>query len=169
MVLGLDPGLAALGYGVVGSDSNGLEHVEHGCITTSGAPLSERLQALFSQLSSLRARYPVTDVAMESTFYAGRLRSQRIGEARGVAVLAAVTDGAQLFEYSPTQVKEAVTGSGRATKRQIQEMVRLILGLPALPVPDDAADALAVAVCHARRLDLERILARSEGRAGFDR
>lgn len=167
LVLGLDPGLAALGYGVVRPIANGVEHLEHGCIRTRSGPLPHRLQALFRDLTALRSRYPVTDVAMEATFYVGRLRSQRIGEARGVAVLAAVTEGVQFVEYTPTQVKEAVTGSGGAGKRQVQEMVRLILALPEIPTPDDAADALAVAVCHARRLDLDRLIGNVELGAGI--
>ncbi len=158
-VLGIDPGLATLGYGIIAITSRGPEHLDHGCVLTRPpATLPDRLRTLFEQLTILRERYLVTDVAMESLYYAPSLTALGIGEARGVAVLAVVTGGASFYEYSPTKVKESVTGTGGAKKRQVQEMVRLLLNLSEIPSPDDAADALAIALCHARQLDMEQIV-----------
>jgi crossover junction endodeoxyribonuclease RuvC len=165
VVLGIDPGLATLGYGVVNVSSQGAEYVLHGCVLTRPPTLlPERLQTLFAELSELRDRYGVTDVAMESLYYAPKLRSHGLGEARGVAILAVTAQGVSFTEYTPTQVKMAVTGVGGAKKRQVQEMVKLMLNLPKVPTPDDAADALAIALCHARQLDLQRLVAAAGAR-----
>ena len=160
IVLGIDPGLATLGYGLVSVTPEGARYLEHGCVATRPpAALQERLQQLHKELASLCTRYLITDVAMETLFYGRRLHVRGLGEARGVALLTTTAAGASFSEYSPAQVKEAVTGSGGAGKRQVQEMVRLILALSSIPSPDDAADALAIALCHARQLDLQRLIA----------
>ncbi|MSQ23437.1 MAG: crossover junction endodeoxyribonuclease RuvC [Chloroflexi bacterium] len=165
LILGIDPGLATLGYGLVKAGPKGIEYLDHGCVLTRPpTELPDRLAHLFHELRALRSSYPITDVAMESLFYAPRLRTRGLGEARGVAMVAVVTTGTQFFEYTPTQVKEAVTGSGGAGKRQVQEMVKLVLNLSAIPTPDDAADALAIALCHAREIDLQRLVATAEAR-----
>ncbi|MBI4214068.1 MAG: crossover junction endodeoxyribonuclease RuvC [Chloroflexi bacterium] len=167
IILGIDPGLATLGYGLVAVSDRGPEHLDHGCVLTRPtASLPDRLRTIFDQLTVLRERYAVTDVAMESLYYTRRLTARGIGEARGVAVLSVVATGSGFYEYAPTAVKESVTGSGAAKKRQVQEMVRLMLNLAQVPSPDDAADALAIALCHARRLDLERIV-QAEGTVAF--
>ncbi|OGG56325.1 MAG: crossover junction endodeoxyribonuclease RuvC [Candidatus Handelsmanbacteria bacterium RIFCSPLOWO2_12_FULL_64_10] len=167
MILGIDPGLATLGYGLLAVSPVGPEHLDHGCVLTRpSASLPQRLRTIFKQLTALCERYAVTDVAMESLYYAPSLTALGIGEARGVAILAVAGQGASFHEYSPTKVKESVSGTGGAKKRQVQEMVRLVLNLETVPSPDDAADALAIALCHARQLDLDRIL-RAPGTVAF--
>jgi crossover junction endodeoxyribonuclease RuvC len=160
LVLGIDPGIATLGYGLVTLTPDGPRHVDHGCVLTRPpASLPERLQQLQEGLTAICARHSVTDVAMETLFLGRRVHAHGLGEARGVAVLTTTAGGAHFSEYGPSQVKQAVTGSGAAPKRQVQEMVRLILGLQVLPRPDDAADALAIALCHALQIDLQRLVA----------
>lgn len=154
VVLGIDPGLGTLGYGVIAAETEP-RPLAYGCLTTPArAPLPDRLRSLFHELSGLRDRYGITDVAMESLFVGSRLRALSIGEVRGAAIVALVGPSTAFHEYGPSQVKEGITGYGRAGKRQVQEMVRLVLGLPEIPRPDDAADALAVALCHLRQLQL---------------
>ncbi|HEY3117123.1 MAG TPA: crossover junction endodeoxyribonuclease RuvC [Chloroflexota bacterium] len=158
VVLGIDPGLATLGYGVI-ADETDPRPLAYGCLTTPpGEPLPDRLRSLFEGLASLRDRYAITDVAMESLFVGSRLRALSIGEARGAAIVAVVGTDTVFREYGPSQVKESITGYGKAAKRQVQEMVRLVLGLQEIPKPDDAADALAVALCHMRQLQLSDLL-----------
>ena len=160
LVLGIDPGLATLGYGLVTLTSDGPRYVDHGCVITRPPDaLPERLRQLQEGLVSICGRHSITDVAMETLFFGRRLHVPGLGEARGVAVLTTTAGGATFSEYSPAKVKQAVTGSGGAVKRQVQEMVRLILGLSVIPKPDDAVDALAIALCHALQIDLQRLVA----------
>ncbi|HZT06616.1 MAG TPA: crossover junction endodeoxyribonuclease RuvC [Chloroflexota bacterium] len=166
-ILGIDPGIALLGYGVVESRGESLAHLEHGCVATpSGTALPARLRALYEGLSGVIRRYSITDVAMESLFHSRNVTTAvSVGQARGVAMLATVCGDTAYAEYTPTAVKQLVTGYGRASKRQMQEMIRLLLRLDSLPTPDDAADALAVAICHARRADLDAIVSNAAARA----
>lgn len=168
VILGIDPGLATLGYGLVESSGDLLRHLGHGCVVTpADAPLSSRLHVLHEALVGLRREHQITDVGIESLFYSRNVRTATaVGQARGVAILAAVDVGITLGEYTPTQVKQSVAGYGGAKKRQMQEMVRLLLCLPELPTPDDAADALAVAICHARQAALQEVLARARAAGG---
>lgn len=161
IILGLDPGIASMGYGVLSADGDQLRALTYGCFTTGPTTaLPARLRALFEHLVQLRGRYAVTDVAVESLFYSkNRGSAVTVGQARGVALLATVDDEVVFGEYTPTAVKEAVAGHGGASKKEVQQMVRMILGLAAPPSPDDAADALAVAICHARQSQTARILA----------
>lgn len=148
-VLGIDPGLALTGYGLV--EGNGhLVLVEMGSIVTSPSfSLPERLKALYRDLSALLERLRPDAVAIEELFFGKNMRTAiAVGQARGVAILAVAQAGIPLHEYTPLQVKEALTGYGRADKQQIQRMVCLLLGLPSPPQPDDVADAVAVAICH---------------------
>jgi crossover junction endodeoxyribonuclease RuvC len=149
-IFGIDPGSSRTGYGCV--DSNGSRHriVTCGAI---GAPVSstfpDKLEHIHSRLTVLIAECRPDCVAIENLFHALNVRSAlKLGHARGVAMLAAVQSGVRVVEYTPAEVKRAVVGYGRAEKRQVQQMVKLLLGLPALPSPHDAADALAVAICH---------------------
>jgi crossover junction endodeoxyribonuclease RuvC len=149
-IFGIDPGSARTGYGCV--DSNGSRHriVTCGAI---GAPVScafpDKLKHIHSRLTVLMAECRPDCVAIENLFHALNVRSAlKLGHARGVAMLAAVQSGAMVVEYTPAEIKRAVVGYGRAEKRQVQQMVKLLLGLSALPSPHDAADALAVAICH---------------------
>lgn len=149
-VFGIDPGSERTGYGCVDSDGTRHRLVTCGVIATSprlGFPA--QLLRIHAQLTTLLAECRPECVAVESVFYAVNVRSAlKLGQARGVALLAAVQGGHVLAEYSPAEIKRAVVGYGRAEKRQVQEMVRLLLGLAEVPTPDDAADALAVAICH---------------------
>jgi len=161
IILGVDPGIASLGYGVIRTDGESIRHIEHGCITTSaGEPVPVRLRALYEELVEIKRRFRATDVAVETLFYSRNVTTAvAVGQARGVALLATVDDGTVFGEYTPAEIKQIVGGFGGARKREMQEMVRLLLGLDRLPAPDDAADALAVAICHARRSHLASLLA----------
>jgi crossover junction endodeoxyribonuclease RuvC len=150
-IFGIDPGSARTGYGCI--DSNGSRHriVLCGAISTSGAAsFADKLLEIHRRLSALITECRPDSVAIENLFHALNVRSAlKLGHARGVAILAAVQSGAAVAEYTPAEIKRAVVGYGRAEKTQVQQMMKLLLGLPAPPTPHDAADALAVAVCHA--------------------
>jgi crossover junction endodeoxyribonuclease RuvC len=149
--LGVDPGTALLGYGIVESEPEA-RLITYGVIETeSRTPMPERLLILFDGVNDLVARFHPDVVAVEQLFFARNATTAiAVGQARGVVLLAAAHAAIPVFEYSPTEVKQAIVGYGRAEKRQMQEMVRLILNLDFPPQPDDAADALAVALCHAQ-------------------
>lgn len=151
-VLGIDPGLADLGYGLVARDpvSRKITWIEHGTIqTAAGSPVAGRLQKIYRELTELIRRHAPDEVAIEELFFASNVSTaMTVAQARGVAILASAQSGIPLGEYSPPQIKQAVTGSGKAAKRQVQLMVKAVLELPELPRPDHAADALAVALCH---------------------
>jgi crossover junction endodeoxyribonuclease RuvC len=158
LVLGIDPGLAITGYGLVAGDGSELEPIAHGVLRTpANTPIPDRLCQLHAALLALLAQYRPDAAAVEELFFSTNARTAiMVGEARGVALLALAQAGLPISEYTPLQVKQSVTGYGQADKRQVQEMVRLLLNLGDIPRPDDAADALAVAVCHlhSSRLDL---------------
>ena len=149
LVLGVDPGTAITGFGLVRDDGD-LSLVACGVITTpAGTPLAERLLAIHRELAALIEQHEPEAVAVEELFFSKNVRTaMSVGQARGVVLLAAAQAGLPVFHYKPTEVKQAVSGYGGADKAQVQEMVRLLLGLDAVPQPDDAADAVAVAVCH---------------------
>jgi crossover junction endodeoxyribonuclease RuvC len=149
-VFGIDPGSARTGYGCVDSDGRRHRLVVSGAVSTPArAGFPEKLAAIHRALADLLASVRPDCVAVENLFHAANVRSAlQLGHARGVAVLAAVEAGVPVAEYTPAEVKRAVVGYGRAEKRQVQHMITLLLGLSAAPKPDDAADALAVAVCH---------------------
>lgn len=161
LVLGLDPGSAIMGYGLVRVQPNGdLQMVEYGAITTPAhTPLSQRLLQIYHELTQLLARHQPGQVAIEELFFNKNITTAiAVGQARGVALLVAAQRKLDFFEYTPLQVKQALVGYGRATKDQVQQMVRVTLDLDEIPQPDDAADALAIAVCHIRsRLYLQRL------------
>jgi crossover junction endodeoxyribonuclease RuvC len=149
-IFGIDPGSERTGYGCVESDGRRHRLVTCGAITAlPGAELPQRLSRIFRELSSLLRTARPDCVAIENLFHAVNARSAlKLGHARGVAMLAAVEAGCEVVEYTPAEVKRAVVGYGRAEKTQVQMMVKLLLGLAAAPSPHDAADALAVALCH---------------------
>lgn len=149
-IFGIDPGSVRTGYGCVETDGTRHRLVTCGALSLPGESLPNRLRAIHDGLlAALRAAKPEC-VAIESLFYARNVKSALVlGHARGVAVLAAVEAGVPVIEYSPAEIKVAVTGHGRAEKPQMQRMVKLLLGLDAVPTPHDAADALAIAICHA--------------------
>jgi crossover junction endodeoxyribonuclease RuvC len=171
VVLGVDPGIAITGYGVVRENQDVLESVAYGVITTpAGWPLPRRLQRLYSELMALMKTYHPGEASVEELFFARNARTAlAVGHARGVILLALADAGLPSYEYTPLQVKQAITGYGRASKEQMQEMVRLLLQLETIPQPDDAADALAIAICHAHSLSTAERMARMDPSTGSER
>lgn len=165
-VLGIDPGTAITGYGLVDEGEQGLALVDCGVITTAAdQPLPVRLQRIYQGLADVIDRYRPQTAAVEELFFSRNARTAlSVGHARGVALLALADAGLSIFEYKPLEVKQAVAGYGGAGKQQVQEMVRMLLALEEVPRPDDAADAVAVAVCHlhSRRM-ADLIAGASEG------
>lgn len=150
-ILGIDPGTATMGWGVVRQEGSRLRYVQHGAITTPSTwEMPRRLGRLFDGVTQLVEGYRPDTVAVEELFFNTNVTTAiTVGQARGVALLAAYRAGIELAEYTPLQVKQAVTSYGRADKRQVQEMVRALLNLREIPRPDDAADGLAIAITHA--------------------
>lgn len=148
--MGIDPGIAIVGYGFLELKGNSYKVLDYGAITTEvKVPLPERLDAIYEEMNELIERYKPDDIAFEELFFNKNVKTAiTVAQARGVEVLAAKESGAGLYEYTPLQVKQAIVGYGRATKNQVQEMVRIILNLEKVPKPDDVADALAVAITH---------------------
>src|SRR5919206_3101088 len=150
-ILGIDPGTATMGWGVIRQEGNRLRYVQHGAITTPpewGMP--RRLGRLFDGVTKLVRGYRPETIAVEELFFNTNVTTAiTVGQARGVALLAAYKAGIEVTEYTPLQVKQAITSYGRAEKRQMQEMVKTLLNLREIPKPDDAADGLAIAICHA--------------------
>jgi crossover junction endodeoxyribonuclease RuvC len=149
-VFGIDPGCERTGYGCVETDGSRHRIVLCGAITSPAVePLPDKLHRIHHRLALLIKECQPASVAIENLFFSVNVRSAlKLGHARGVAMLAAVEAGLPVFEYTPAEVKRAVVGYGRADKPQVQQMVRLLLGLDAVPTPHDAADALAIAICH---------------------
>lgn len=152
IILGIDPGLANTGWGVI--ETTGAKHrcLAYGCITTSPQEhVADRLARIHAEVAEVVARYRPSECAVESVFFGTNAKSAfATGQARGVALLATAGSGLNLGEYSPVQIKGAVAGTGAADKAQVSYMVRVVLGLPHEPTPDHAADALAAAICHAQ-------------------
>lgn len=159
VVLGLDPGLATTGYGVLQVTGNSYEAIAYDCLRTpAGQPDAARLELLYRLLTSLHERYRPQEVAVEQLFFHRNVTTAlQVGQARGVALLAAAQSGARIIEYTPLQIKQGITGWGRADKKQVQYMVCTILGLAVAPQPDDVADALAVALCHCHHRRMEAL------------
>ncbi|MTI47799.1 crossover junction endodeoxyribonuclease RuvC [Sporosalibacterium faouarense] len=151
IIVGLDPGIAILGYGVIEYKGNNFKVLDYGAIITEAKEtFPNRLKILYNDLGELLDRYKPDAVAIEELFFNKNVKTAiNVGQARGVQVLAAVNRGIDVFEYTPLQVKQGVVGYGRAEKKQVQEMVKLLLNLKSVPKPDDVADALAVSICHA--------------------
>lgn len=151
LVLGIDPGTATIGFALVRDlpDGNN-EAVEYGVITTpKGDTAPQRLMQLYEELNAILARYKPDSAAVEKLFFANNVTTAiGVGQARGVVLLALAQAGLEVGEYTPNEVKQAVTGYGGADKKQVQEMVRVLLSLDKIPKPDDAADALAIAITH---------------------
>ena len=155
IVLGIDPGYAILGYGVLETVAGKMPRpIDYGVIeTAAGEPFPSRLEKLYLGVRQLISLYKPEQVAFEELFfYRNVTTALQVGAGRGVALLAAQQAGLPLYEYTPMEIKLAVCGNGHADKRQVQQMVRILLGLRELPRPDDAADALGVAICHANNL-----------------
>ncbi|MDR1736934.1 MAG: crossover junction endodeoxyribonuclease RuvC [Oscillospiraceae bacterium] len=151
VVLGIDPGLATVGFGILQTGGPGkLAHLRHGAVTTkAGGKLEDRLRVIFEDVNELIAAFKPDHMAIEELYFGKNVTTGLpVAHARGVILLAAARAGVPVFVYRPTQVKQSVVGYGKAEKRQVMEMTRHILGLEKLPRPDDAADALAIALCH---------------------
>lgn len=159
-VLGIDPGTAITGYGLIDQDGD-LQLVHCGAIITpAGTPLPQRLLAIHRELSAVIQRFQPHAVAVEELFFSKNVRTAlSVGHARGVVLLAAAQASLPIYHYTPSEVKLAVAGYGGADKTQMQEMVRLLLGLDTVLTPDDVADAVAVAICHAYSAHLADLLA----------
>lgn len=154
IILGVDPGIAIVGYSIVECKGNHFKPIEYGCITTDSKLLfPDRLKIIYDELSQVIDKYNPEDLAIEELFFNKNVKTAiKVGQARGVAILAAVNKGLRIYEYTPLQIKQSVVGYGRAEKHQVQEMVKMLLNLKEIPKPDDAADALAVGICHGSSL-----------------
>lgn len=150
-ILGIDPGCESTGYGIIDTDGSLHRVVLFGAIKThTREPFPERLQSIYRKLNDVLSRERVDVVAVEEVFHASNVQSAlKLGHARGITLLVAAQHNLPLFEYSALEIKNSIVGYGRAEKHQVQSMVRFLLNLPEVPRPDDAADALAVAICHA--------------------
>ena len=150
-ILGIDPGYAIVGVGTIDYEGNHFKTVEYGAVTTeAGEDMFDRLKNIYDQICLLIDRVKPDAVAIEELFFYNNQKTAiNVAQARGVLVLAAKNKGIPVYEYTPLQVKQAVVGYGRAEKSQVQQMTKTILGLTEIPKPDDTADALAIAVCHA--------------------
>ncbi|MHB1006237.1 MAG: crossover junction endodeoxyribonuclease RuvC [Chloroflexota bacterium] len=164
LILGLDPGTATTGYGLVRTDGDRTTLVEYGAITTPAhVPLSRRLQLLHTGITGLIAAWQPNEAAVEQLFFSRNVTTAlAVGHARGVLLLSLADAEIPLFEYTPAEVKQAVVGYGRGRKEQVQEMVRILLSLEEPPTPDDAADALAIAICHVNTERMRRVIAASQ-------
>jgi crossover junction endodeoxyribonuclease RuvC len=158
-VVGIDPGTAACGYGIVQESGGRLQEVAHGCWSTpAGEDTVLRLKTIYDGVAGLIAEHAPDVVAVEESYVGGDARiALSVGQARGAVLIAAANAGVACCEYAPARVKQAVCGYGRAEKAQMQRMVKMILGLTELPTPHHAADALAVAICHALSPPLLRV------------
>jgi crossover junction endodeoxyribonuclease RuvC len=147
-ILGIDPGSRITGFGVIEVAQGKFSYVTSGCIRVAGESLPQKLKSIFECVSEIVTEFAPTEMAIEQVFMRNNVASAlKLGQARGAAICAGVTQGLEVFEYTPTQIKQAVVGKGHADKAQVQFMMRALLKLPALP-QEDAADALACALCH---------------------
>ncbi len=154
IVLGIDPGTARLGYGIVERQGSHLTMLDYGCLETiNDRPLAQRLLLIHEGIDDLIETYRPEAVGVERLFFNRNVQTaMAVGQARGVVLLTAAQHGLPVLEYGPHEVKQAVTGYGKAPKDQVQRMVQMVLSMEQLPKPDDAADALAVAVCTAHAI-----------------
>jgi len=159
VILGIDPGTASTGYGLIDTQDQ-LRVVEYGCIRTSSSQeMVDRLKIIYKKVKEIVQRFYPEEIAIEQVFFNRNTRTAlSVGQARGVIMLAASCKGAKIFSYTPLQVKQAVTGYGKAKKRQVQRMVKKLLNLPQVPTSNDAADAMAIAVCHYYSRGIKRVI-----------
>jgi len=156
IILGIDPGTAITGYGVLrtvssmGKSDKHLKVLDYGCIRTlSTEEMPKRLRIIYQKVNEIIRKYHPEEVAIEQIFFSKNSKTAlSVGQARGVIMLAASSEGGKVFSYTPLEIKQAITGYGRAKKRQVQHMVKKLLLLSKIPSPDDASDAIAVALCH---------------------
>ena len=160
IILGIDPGIASTGYGVIRVEGNRHSLLVHGVITTgSDLPKGQRLVKIFNELSAVIRKYKPDEAGIETLYFSKNVKTAfPVAEARGTILFCLAKNGVSSFEYTPLQVKQAVAGKGRADKRQVQEMVKLIFGMKNFPRPDHAAAALATALCHHHYSYRERLI-----------
>ena len=158
-ILGIDPGIAIVGYGVVDKEGNRYKTIAYDAVTTKAhTPLEDRLEKVYNGVCEIIKEYKPDAMSIEELFFNNNARTAlTVGQARGVIILAAVQNHIPVYEYTPLQVKQALTGYGRASKTQIQQMMKSMLGLTEIPKPDDVADALAIAVCHGNSMRFNSI------------
>ena len=154
-ILGIDPGYAILGWGIIEKTGNKFRPIDYGAITTDkDMPMPERLQVLYDELREIIREHDPVVASIEKLFFnTNTTTAINVGQARGVAILACVQGDLQVAEYTPLEIKQALVGYGRADKKQVQFMVKTMLNLKEVPKPDDTADALAAAICHAHSAD----------------
>ena len=165
-ILGIDPGVATVGFGVIENSSEDKHKVlDYGCITTkAGLPFSVRLQQIHRDLKIIMNKWQPAEIAIEEIFFSKNVKTGiKVAQARGAMMQQVLLEKRKVAEYKPQEIKEAVCGYGRADKKQLQKMVQLILEMEETPKPDDAADALAIAICHANNLRWLRATRMSEG------
>ncbi|MGN0149790.1 MAG: crossover junction endodeoxyribonuclease RuvC [Clostridia bacterium] len=160
IIIGIDPGYAIVGIGVIEYKGNKFRTLEYNAITTpAGMPTTERLKKIYQEINMYIDKYNPDAVAIEELFFNSNQKTAiNVAQARGVLLVAVANRNIPICEYTPLQVKQSVTGYGRADKKQIQQMVKMMLGLNAIPKPDDAADALAIAICHAHSNKMNNLL-----------
>ena len=152
-ILGIDPGSRVTGFGVIEVIQGRVDYITSGCIRVEGRALPQKLKSIFNSVEEIVAEYQPQELAIERVFVKANVDSAlKLGQARGAAICAAVTRDLEVFEYSPTEIKKAIVGKGHADKAQMQFMVRALLNLPGVP-QEDAADALACALCHRHTRD----------------
>lgn len=158
LILGVDPGLAIVGYSLVEKKGNKFSIIEYGVIRTGANKKNvERLQKIYNEMVAIIEKYRPDQMAVEELFFNKNVKTAlRVGQARGVILLAGAQAGLEVAEYTPLQIKQAVVGYGRARKHQVQQMVKALLNLNEVPTPDDAADALAVSICHGNSIIIDR-------------
>jgi len=161
-ILGIDPGTVVMGYGVIEAADDKTTLIDSDALVTQErSPIGERLSYMYHRLLEIISRYRPDAVAIEQPFMAKNVKAAlAVGRAQAIAILAAADRGIPTFEYTPAQVKQRVTNYGASTKEQVQEMVKLQLGLAEVPQPNDAADALAVALCHLHETHIDSLLAK---------
>lgn len=153
IILGIDPGLSKMGFGVIKINDEQTSLIDFGIIsTTADQPLEKRLKTIYLDLKTVIKEYQPKAMSVEGSFFGKNVRSMMmLGHARGMALLGAAQAGIPVYEYSPRKIKQSVTGNGNATKEQVKYMVQIILGLKEKKIPDDASDALAIALCHTKQ------------------
>ena len=154
-ILGIDPGYAILGYGVIEKTGNHFRAVDYGAVTTDkDTPMPQRLEHLYDELREIIRQHQPDVASIEELYFNNNAKTAiQVGQARGVAILACIKGGIEIAEYTPLQIKQALVGYGRADKKQVQFMVKTMLNLAEVPKPDDTADALAAAICHGHSAD----------------
>jgi crossover junction endodeoxyribonuclease RuvC len=160
LIMGIDPGIAISGYGIISGKQNDCSVIEYGVIKTPpGLKMPYRLKKIYEGYTEHLQKYKPDAVAVEELFFNKNAKTIiSVGQARGAALLAAALSNIEVFEYTPLQVKQAVVGYGRADKLQVQQMIKMFFNLDKLPKPDDAADALAVALCHMNSYKIQKII-----------